>query len=160
VSRLLALDISFSTGWACSDGGSGVMNFPNDAKATVDPRYYLFHHWVRDLVNDIEPDVIYIEKPNARYYYAACALFGMRGILYSVAAINNCRIEEVSPSSIKIYATGKGNAKKIDMVNALAVKYPDLVIINDDHADAIHMMDLGTDLELTKERLTALNGEV
>jgi crossover junction endodeoxyribonuclease RuvC len=49
---------------------------------------------------------------------------------------------EVSPSSIKLFATGKGNAGKDDVLLAVARRHPDFEFTTNDEADAITLVDM------------------
>jgi crossover junction endodeoxyribonuclease RuvC len=52
----------------------------------------------------------------------------------------------LSPSEIKKHATGKGNAKKDAMIESARKKFPNIEIVDDNHADAIWIYDLATTL--------------
>lgn len=53
------------------------------------------------------------------------------------------RVVEVSPSNLKKYATGKGNAGKDEMLAAAIHRYPDAGVTNNNVADAAHLMAMG-----------------
>jgi Holliday junction resolvasome RuvABC endonuclease subunit len=69
-------------------------------------------------------------------------------------------VVEIPPSSLKLYATGKGNAKK-DVVLAAAVKtYPDIEVTGNDIADGVTLAamvrrQLGAPIEPSRARITA-----
>ena len=46
-------------------------------------------------------------------------------------------VYEVSTTQVKKYATGKGNASKMEVMAAAIKRYPDLDIANDNEADAV-----------------------
>lgn len=56
--------------------------------------------------------------------------------------IRTIPVVEVSPSSIKLFATGKGNASKDEVLLAVARRHPDLEFTTNDEADAITMVDM------------------
>jgi Holliday junction resolvasome RuvABC endonuclease subunit len=49
-----------------------------------------------------------------------------------------------SPSEIKRHATGKGNANKEAMKFAAMARWPDINLQDDNHADALWILDLAT----------------
>lgn len=54
---------------------------------------------------------------------------------------------EVSPSTLKKYATGKGNASKHEVIYATAKRFPDIEIGGDDNrADALWLAAIGLDV--------------
>lgn len=55
-------------------------------------------------------------------------------------------VAEVSPPAVKLYATGKGNAKKGLVIEAAATRYPEVEIGGDDNrADALWLHAMGLD---------------
>ena len=57
---------------------------------------------------------------------------------------HDCRIDYkgYSPGEIKKYATGKGNASKDVMLAAARERWRDIDVIDDNHADALWLLDL------------------
>ena len=51
-------------------------------------------------------------------------------------------VVEVAPSSLKLFATGKGNAGKEDVLLAVARRHPDFEFTTNDEADAITLVDM------------------
>ena len=75
----------------------------------------------------------------------------------------HCEISEAVPQVIKKYATGKGNAGKDEVLLAVAKRYPDAPITNNDEADALVLAAIAarldghpTELGLPKTHLDAL----
>ena len=56
---------------------------------------------------------------------------------------NDIPVIEVSPSSLKQFATGKGNATKDQVLLAVARRHPDIEFTTNDEADAITLVDIG-----------------
>lgn len=63
------------------------------------------------------------------------------GILRN-ALVDVCRVVEVAPSSLKKYATGKGNADKAEVISALSRRYG-RTFKSDDAADAFALLQIG-----------------
>jgi crossover junction endodeoxyribonuclease RuvC len=112
---------------------------------------------------DSEPQLVVIEGPS--YASAASASAhdrsGLWWLLIDAFTVRGWRVVEVPPSSLKKYATGKGNASK-DQVLASAVRRFDFSIDNNNAADAAWLAALGHDLlgqpliELPKDHMAAL----
>lgn len=49
----------------------------------------------------------------------------------------------VPPTTLKLWATGKGNASKIDMVRAMTDRFPGSGLTSPDEADALALADMG-----------------
>ena len=62
-----------------------------------------------------EADLIIIEKPFGLRGYAT-VLFELFGIIKFIGIINEIKFVEISPKTLKKFATGKGNAQKSSMV--------------------------------------------
>lgn len=62
-----------------------------------------------------EADLVVIEKPFGLKGYAN-VLFELFGIIKFICIINQIKFVEISPMTLKKFATGKGNAQKSDMV--------------------------------------------
>lgn len=52
------------------------------------------------------------------------------------------KVVEISPSQIKQFATGKGNAPKEAVMLATARRHPDIEFTTDDEADALNLVDM------------------
>jgi crossover junction endodeoxyribonuclease RuvC len=63
------------------------------------------------------------------------------GILRN-AMVDVCRVVEVAPTTLKKYATGKGNADKAEVISALSRRYG-RTFKSDDAADAYALMQIG-----------------
>ena len=73
---------------------------------------------------------------------AAKVYGGYRGIVMSTAARYDIEVIGYSPSAIKKFWTGKGNADKNQMVKVTKQKYPNLEVKDDNQSDAIALLQL------------------
>ena len=64
------------------------------------------------------------------------------GVLEVVAHKRGINLSPYSASQIKKHATGKGNSGKPAMIAAAKAKWPEVKIIDDNHADALWLLDL------------------
>ncbi|MFY7069611.1 hypothetical protein ACOQFV_27450 [Nocardiopsis changdeensis] len=49
----------------------------------------------------------------------------------------------IPPSTLKLWATGRGNADKVSMTKAMSARFPDVEITSSDEADALALADMG-----------------
>lgn len=146
--NILALDpASKLTGWAHSDGTSGVWNleevsepFESQIAARLTTLQKHLNVW-----QGCRLDIVVYETPFMGKQATAVLWGGRLQATIELWCYHSgvyCRGR--SPSEIKKHACGKGNAKKLDMFKKAIKKWPDLDIIDDNHADALWLLDLAT----------------
>lgn len=140
--RIAGLDLSLtSTGVALIQPGGPVsvhrIQPPPAAKATVHERLKCLYTEVRQLVAGATH--ITVEGPSFGSNQGQHKLGGMWWIVMHVLWLDNpdAEVVKVSPTTLKVYATGRGNKLEKDEV-AIAVvrRYPKVDIRNNDMADA------------------------
>ena len=92
------------------------------------------HYW---------PDWLVIESPvNTRQFSGG---FGREMAALALLWADQHRVDvlHIYPSTLKKFATGKGNANKAMMIAAAIKKYPDQDVQDDNHADALHLLAWG-----------------
>lgn len=148
---ILALDIATKTGWAVGSitpdktiewVESGVENFrqtQNESKGTV---FLRFRRWLFDRAQEWEPGLIHYEQPHMRGKAATTLLMGFITRLIEICDLWDPPIpySTVQTNVLKKAATGKGNAGKPAMIEAAKAAFPDIEIIDDNHADALHLL--------------------
>lgn len=143
--KTLALDLATVTGFAVLANGTithGAQAFL--AKSDDEhpgARYARFQRWLRTRIAEDKPTVIAVES--AGYFKSLPAqsiCVGFRGILLSTAAYYDIPLFEVSPSRLKKWTTGKGNAKKEDMIRAARVKWPAERFVDNNACDAFLLL--------------------
>lgn len=150
--RILALDLGTRCGWAYLDGAhreSGVQVF--DVKRGESPgmRYLRFNGWLAtwDPASPhgvkVRLDLVIYEQTLAR----AAASFAQSEIATGFAtraqefcARHTIEHTAVWPSALKKWLTGKGNAKKEDMLRAARLKLNLGGIVDDNEVDAIALL--------------------
>lgn len=133
---VLAFDLARRTGWASSDGRSGVHEIAPKGSC----RSALLHGmlmWTPRLIAQIRPRVIAYEQlflrgPNSRQ------LFGYAGILEAVAEGMGVPVLDVHNSKIKGFIAGDGGASKEKVM--AAVRQRGYEPADDNEADAIALM--------------------
>ncbi len=131
--KILALDLATRTGWAFGDEnrlqGSGSHRFTGKAPQLLSE----LHRWASALIGDELPDLVAFESPFTRG--AGSKLLHRMGGIIQMACWPSVNVTEIPPTTIKKFITGKGNASKEDVVQAVRTRGHEPE--NDDEADAI-----------------------
>ena len=140
--RILALDLATKTGWAHSNGASGVQEFRLRRGDSPGMRWLEVRAWLNRVLDSADADVIVYEQAHHRGGAATHLAHAMIGIVESVAAERDINITNRHTATIKKHATGKGNAPKDEMLAAARSKWGE--VEDDNHADALWLLDLVT----------------
>lgn len=147
--RVLALDLATTTGWALYAANvltSGSQCFARYAGSKsraaehVGEPFAKFGRWVRERIREDKPEVIVYEEVRRWSGASAAHCFGgYRGMLFAQAAIAGVRLVGYSPSEVKKFWTGKGNAKKPAMIAATLARVG-ISAVDDNESDAIALL--------------------
>lgn len=163
VHTILALDMATSTGWALRDSlghvTSGVQTFALGRGESAGMRFLRFSRWLDEVARDPlptsmslglkgdnainregRPDVIAFERAHHRGGAATEVGVGLMTHLLSFAAHFKIETAPVHTATLKKHATGRGNAKKPDMIAAALARWPHRAQfgkLGDDEADAL-----------------------
>lgn len=133
-------DIGATSGWAVfradSRRSSGVHISPPSPHAE---RLTDWHEWVGQLYDAHQPAVVayeYVRFPHqstdaARLYY------GIMTCIILAARARHCEVVAIPVQTVKMVATGRGNADKEAMLRAAKAQWPDQRIVAHDQADAL-----------------------
>lgn len=150
--KLLALDFGADTGWAYYDSGvisSGVWHLNKASQSRFEGGGMKFVRFLR-LLRDLPlPDRVAFEEVRRHLGVNAAHAYG--GYLshaqsWCESAQPQVPYEGIPVSTIKIRATGKGNASKDEMIEA-AKTLLKIVPTNDDEADALWILLLMLEAE-------------
>lgn len=135
--KILALDLGSKTGWAFWDGErmeSGVQTF--DLKRGESPgwRFVRFNAWL-DAWLDRKPEVVIYEQPHHRGGSATEIAAGFSTRIHEWCARHGIEHSTLHSATLKRWTTGKGNADKTAMLEAVARRWK--VVASDDEADAL-----------------------
>jgi Holliday junction resolvasome RuvABC endonuclease subunit len=154
---ILAIDLGTKTGWALNDangkitGGSESMAGMTGAHPAV--RWNKFRHFLSDIrSNSAEIHICYYERVLHHTAVQAAHVYGaLEALLQIWCHAHNIRFVLVSPGTIKKHWTGKGNAKKEEMIATAKEKgfHPK----DDNHADAIALLSYAHHMENLLEEL-------
>lgn len=139
---VLALDLATVTGFAATrpDGRphSGRVTLPRGERQGQ--RLHAFRRWLTEKKAQLGGTVDFVVWEHAfRQPGAANELFhNLAGVLMDWCEHHEIGYMPVNPSTIKMHATGKGNAGKGAMVEA--AKRAGFDVIDDNEADAVHLL--------------------
>lgn len=139
---ILALDLATKTGWAHSSGPSGVQDFALKRGDSPGMRWLRLRAWLGELLDLSVTDLIVYEQAHHRGGAPTHVAHALIGHVEAIAAERNIDVTSYHTATIKKHATGKGNSPKPMMVAAAREKWPDVQIVDDNHADALWLLDL------------------
>ena len=144
--RILALDIATVCGFR-TETASGVWNFNKQKRGdSYGMRLIRFKSSVKEILDLEEIDIVVYERPAGMFKSSIIVASEMIGVLIALCEERGIQYTAYSATEIKKFATGKGNAKKQDMIDAaISLGFnPE----DDNEADAIHLYNLAKkDLE-------------
>lgn len=141
---ILALDLGTTTGWAlrAADGliTSGTASFRNGRFDGGGMRYLRFTNWLTEVDRLSGPiEAIYFEEVRRHIGTDAAHVFGgLLAVLTSWGELRGVPYQGVPVGTIKRHATGKGNASKQAMIDA--VRERGFSPTDDNEADAIAIL--------------------
>ncbi len=148
--RILALDMATKTGWAHSSGASGVWDLSIRKDESSGMRLIRFETKLREVFAGVGADVIVFETVSVGR--SKKANFDGVKLLTKLQAIIERLVETTDDleccsrhaSTIKAHALPAKGAKrnKETMTAAAKQRWPDVEIIDDNHADALWLLDL------------------
>jgi Holliday junction resolvasome RuvABC endonuclease subunit len=144
--NFLALDLGLKTGWAIqlTDGtiASGVQEFKVNRGTNPDWRFVQFRAWLIALLNDHQVDYVAYEQAHMREGHATDILVGFTTRVREICVERGSTpYLAVHSATIKLASTGSGRADKGVMMAAARTKYPGIDIIDDNHADALCLLE-------------------
>lgn len=139
--KVLALDLATRTGWCFEDHrylayGEWDLSFKKDESPGM--RIVRFMSKLTELLDGVKPDIIAYELPTGKYITPIKTESELIGVLKLTAEQRGIEYKGYSPSEIKKWATGKGNANKALMIAAAEGRYG-IANTTDNEADAIHL---------------------
>lgn len=137
---ILALDPAGMTGY-CDKDKSGVFDCRPKGKEDSADRIIKFRTWLREYLQGSDTEMIVYEKPGGRNYSALRSHSHLECVIMAECADRGLGYLGFSAPEIKKYATGNGNANKAAMMAAASAKWPEIEIIDDNHADALWIYD-------------------
>src|SRR5690606_19624010 len=145
--KVLAIDPATVTGWAHACGESGVWDCSLKKDESSGMRLLRFRSKLNEVKNLIGVDVVAFEAGSRgqRNNRALVVQLEIQGVLKEWCEAERIQYVSYSPHEIKKHALQDVDGKKRTkekMVQAACNKWPDLNIVDDNHADALHLLDL------------------
>lgn len=139
--NILALDLGTTTGWALHAGGifSGAQSNKNDRFSGGGMKYLRFRNWLQEVHTSTPLGAVYYEEVRRHIGVdAAHAYGGYMATLTSWCELNGIPYQGIPVGTIKKHATGKGNANKALMMQAMVDKGHNPC--DDNEADALALL--------------------
>lgn len=146
---ILALDLATSTGWAALINGrveSGVVRFDLKRGESAGMRFVRFGAWLVEILAHAKPKLILFEQAHHRGAAATEICVGLMTRVMEAAAARDIHYQAVRSMDLKKFMTGKGTAKKEEMIAAVKDHYAymrDRTDLGDDEADALALLRYG-----------------
>ena len=138
--KILALDIATKTGWA-TDYASGVWDFKLKKGDSDGMKLLKIRAKVKEILELEKIDLIVWERPAGMFKSAIITESELIGAVKLFCEENKLNYTSYSATEIKKFFTGKGNAKKSDMLNEAKRRFPNRNIKDDNEADAIALLE-------------------
>ncbi len=142
----LCIDLGTHWGWAHLREGelvaSGEEILPPSSKP-LGVRWICFEDWLAEKLYTLRVDAVIFEVPFGRYVNVLKIQFGQATIIELMCETADLEYTGVRPQEMKSFATGKGNASKGDMKQALFERWDEFGIdapqadIGENEVDAI-----------------------
>lgn len=140
--NILALDLAKKTGWAHSNGSSGVWRLDAGEENSTGLRLIRLTKLLHEAYNEHGIDwVAYEQAWYGRPSKATILWIELQGVMKLFCEAKGINYKGYVPSEIKKHATGSGNAKKIDMIEWAEFKFK-IEVQDDNEADALWILDL------------------
>lgn len=132
--NILALDLGTKCGFA-DNLKSGVWNLKPKTTESAGLRFVKFEIC---LTENVRPDVVVYEEVHSHMGVDAAHVYGgLQAVLQSWCIRRGIEYQGVGVATIKKFATGHHQAKKEAMVQAAIKAFPQVHILDDNHADAL-----------------------
>lgn len=143
--KILALDVATKTGWCLGEHASGVWDFKKQRDESGGMKLVRFRSKLEELYLTTRFDLVVFERVGGRFKSAISVQAELHGVLKHYCEINYIDYRAFSSAEVKRHATGKGNANKKSMVDAAVERWPNINIIDDNHADALWIWNLAVE---------------
>ena len=134
---ILALDMATQLGWAWIKEGCQISDSLLLKGRTRPERLHYFRSWLLEQLDWKMPSLLVYEQPIAWGKRVNPFGFQLEGVLLQACEFRCVPHCSGNISTVKKWATGKGNADKEAMKAAAARLWPGVKIIDDNQADAL-----------------------
>lgn len=139
---ILALDLGTHCGYACSNNLSGVWELKPKTTESAGERYRKFAEYLDTFLRLNKVTYVVYEEVHAHAAVEAAHVFGgLQAILQTTCLSLGIEYKGVGVGTIKKHATGNGHSKKDAMIASASLKFKSVNVIDDNHADALWLLD-------------------
>lgn len=143
--KILALDPATLTGYCFGDTkpiSHGTWDFKLKSYESTGLKFLRLSKHLEELNYNADGiDLIAYEKPSGQHFTGVRSHANFEGVILKVCEFYGINYKAYTASEIKRFATGKGNAKKAQMIEACTTNY-NIKPEDDNHADALHLWHL------------------
>lgn len=136
---ILAIDPGTQLGF-CTEKSSGSVSF---ARKYSNDRIRAFRDWLSDIVLKEKIKMVVYERPTQGMFMATRIHSHFEAIILLMCSYYGLGYMEVSAAEVKKWATGKGNAKKPQMIEACKERFG-ITPKDDNECDAMWIYDYAT----------------
>jgi len=141
--QILSLDPATKCGWAHVSGVSGTWDLSVKKDESSGMRLIRLRAALADIKERLGIDLLVFEASRNSKFGNAVKIAGqIQGVIEVWCIDNEVDYRGYSPTEIKKHGTGSGNADKPKMMAAAAAKWPKVKLVDDNHADALWLLDL------------------
>ena len=143
--KILALDFGTKCGWAIGTPGDVISDTENFRCRASDSRGMLFvrfDKWINEMLSEHEPDLVVHERPHLRGRAPTEVLNGMLAFMVKACRIYRVQYTDCPSTTLKKFATGKGNASKEKMMEAYRERWKKDPV-DDNECDARWLLEWG-----------------
>ena len=137
--KILAIDPGSHCGYALGLFESGVWDLSSRRHEGGGMRFLRLRNYLIKACEGVDL-VVYEEVRGHRGTDAAHIYGGIIAIISEHCELKEIPYSGVPVGTIKKYATGLGNANKEAMVKAARERWPDINMVDDNQADALHLL--------------------
>ncbi len=137
--KILAIDPGTKCGYAISPVESGTWDLSPKRHEGGGMRFLRLKNYLVDICEGVEL-VVYEEVRRHMGTDAAHIYGGIVAIISEYCELKEIPYQGVPVGTIKKFGTGKGNADKAMMVQAAKEKWGSIKIVDDNQADALHLL--------------------
>lgn len=142
--KILAIDIGMRAGWACGTPeqvSSGFQDFGRKFIEDFGMRFVRFEAWLEEVHKKEQFSIAYFEEVKRQLGYIAARVYnGFLGQLCAFCVKREIACIGIGVGTIKKFATGKGNAKKDQMIEVANTKFSTKIIKDHNEADALALL--------------------
>lgn len=142
--RRLAIDLGMNLGYAFKRSPdelvSGGYQLKDNKKSSSEMRWVVLYRFLAQLHEDEDFEEVVYERPGNLFGHARKVLPGIQAIIELWAAQNGLAIRVCGPKTVKMFATGDGNADKDMMLVSAKLRWPGRQFETHDEVDACFLL--------------------